>query len=128
MTSLDGVFSCGNALHVNDLVDYVSESGETAGAAAVTAHKRKLKPIAARGKLLYVVPQMLDVNSQINKTVIYFRAAQELTDQRLTVTAGDETVFTKIYSKLSPPEMERIVVNFDQAHTLDDFIVKLEDK
>lgn len=127
-TLVDGIYACGNALHVNDLVDYVSESGETAGAAAVTVHKRKLKPIAAQGKLLYVVPQMLDVNSQINKTVIYFRAAQELTDQRLTVTAGDETVFTKIYSKLSPPEMERIVVNFDQAHTLDDFIVKLEDK
>lgn len=34
MTSVDGVFSCGNALHVNDLVDYVSESGELAGRAA----------------------------------------------------------------------------------------------
>ena len=31
MTSVAGVFSCGNALHVNDLVDYVSESGEIAG-------------------------------------------------------------------------------------------------
>lgn len=34
MTMVDGVFCCGNALHVNDLVDYVSESGEIAGAAA----------------------------------------------------------------------------------------------
>lgn len=33
-TTVAGVFSCGNALHVNDLVDYVSESGEKAGAAA----------------------------------------------------------------------------------------------
>ena len=31
MTSVPGVFSCGNALHVNDLVDYVSASGEEAG-------------------------------------------------------------------------------------------------
>lgn len=30
MTNINGVFSCGNALHVNDLADYVSESGETA--------------------------------------------------------------------------------------------------
>ena len=30
MTETEGVFSCGNALHVNDLVDYVSESAETA--------------------------------------------------------------------------------------------------
>ena len=34
MTEITGTFSCGNALHVNDLVDYVSESGELAGAAA----------------------------------------------------------------------------------------------
>lgn len=34
MTSVPGVFCCGNALHVNDLVDYVSESGELAGKAA----------------------------------------------------------------------------------------------
>jgi thioredoxin reductase len=30
-TLLRGIFVCGNALHVNDLVDYVSESGEIAG-------------------------------------------------------------------------------------------------
>ena len=30
-TTVSGLFSCGNALHVNDLVDYVSESGSIAG-------------------------------------------------------------------------------------------------
>ena len=30
-TTVPGLFSCGNALHVNDLVDYVSESGYIAG-------------------------------------------------------------------------------------------------
>jgi thioredoxin reductase len=35
MTDSPGVFSCGNALHVNDLVDYVSESAETAAKGAV---------------------------------------------------------------------------------------------
>jgi len=33
-TNVKGVFSCGNSLHVYDLVDYVSESGEKAGHAA----------------------------------------------------------------------------------------------
>lgn len=31
MTSLEGVYCCGNALHVFDLVDHVSKSGEQAG-------------------------------------------------------------------------------------------------
>lgn len=31
MTNIDGVFACGNVLHVHDLVDYVSEEAATAG-------------------------------------------------------------------------------------------------
>lgn len=31
MTSVSGVFTCGNSQHVYDLVDYVSDSGESAG-------------------------------------------------------------------------------------------------
>ena len=34
MTMVDGVFSCGNAMHVSDLVDYVSEGGGIAGRGA----------------------------------------------------------------------------------------------
>jgi thioredoxin reductase len=34
MTAVPGIFICGNALQVNDLVNYVSESGETMGKAA----------------------------------------------------------------------------------------------
>ena len=43
MTMQDGVFCCGNALHVNDLVDYVSESGKIAGKQAATISKRVIK-------------------------------------------------------------------------------------
>src|SRR5574344_2801903 len=35
-TSIDGVFSCGNVLHVHDLVDFVSEEGTLAGKNAAT--------------------------------------------------------------------------------------------
>lgn len=41
MTSVPGVFSCGNAYHVNDLVDYVSESGELAGTSAAEYAKEQ---------------------------------------------------------------------------------------
>ncbi len=34
MTSAEGVFCCGNELHVHDLVDFVSEEGKLAGASA----------------------------------------------------------------------------------------------
>lgn len=72
MTSVPGVFACGNCLHVNDLVDYVSESGELAGEAAAryaqgTQHggtesggqEAPQVEIRADRSLLYVVPQRI---------------------------------------------------------------------
>ncbi len=128
-TLADGIYACGNALHVNDLVDYVSESGEIAGGdSAQHGLSRDLRKIEAAGKLLYVVPQRLDVNSRLDKVVMYFRASEELTNQRLTVTADGETLFTRVYGKLLPPEMERIVVDFGKAKALNDITITLEDK
>lgn len=115
-TLLDGVYACGNALHVNDLVDYVSESGETAGASAAKPRaERKLLPITPQGKFLYVVPQTLNVNSDLDKVIVYFRASEDLTNQKLKVKVGDTEVFGKRYAKLLPPEMERIAVDFSEA-------------
>jgi len=127
-TLSEGIYACGNALHVNDLVDYVSESGETAGASAsLSQSERRLVPISANGKLLYVVPQMLDVNSATDKVIMYFRASEELKNQKLIVTANGQEVFSKRYLKLLPPEMERIVVDFSKATDLSDIIISLED-
>ncbi len=127
-TLTDNVYACGNALHVNDLVDYVSESGETAGVNACKHNgERKLTNIAVSGKIMYVVPQMLDVNSDLDKVVMYFRASDDLSNQRLTITSNGETVFTKRYLKLLPPEMERIVVDFSKASNLSNITVTLED-
>ena len=39
-TSREGVFACGNVLHVHDLVDYVSEEASLAGANAAAYVKR----------------------------------------------------------------------------------------
>ncbi len=115
-TLTDGIFSCGNALHVNDLVDYVSESGETAGRSACLEREgRVLTPVKREGGFLYVVPQYLDVCGRKENTVIYFRAAEECENKRVSVQVDGKEIFGKNYRKLLPPEMERIAVNFDGA-------------
>ena len=114
MTSVDGVFSCGNAMHVNDLVDFVSESGAVAGAAA--AHyrpgPRKTVAIAASDDFLYFVPQQLNLNQLDGKTTIYFRSAADMKRPRLSLTVDGEEVFSKKYVFLRPPEMERLELDF----------------
>ncbi len=128
MTSVDGVFSCGNALHVNDLVDYVSESGETAGenAAKYSRQKRQEIPIAAGSNLLYAVPQMLDLAGDNSRTTVYFRSREDLNGCRFVITVDGREVFSRRYPFLRPPEMEKLVIDFSSYGLTTQSQVKLD--
>lgn len=121
-TSQEGIFVCGNALHVNDLVDYVSESGEGAGAAAAAftpGTDSALIPVEADEQILYCVPQRLSIGKPEKKATIFFRAAKDRDKTRLRVFVDDNEVFSKVYQSLRPPEMERIAVSFDKCTLTD---------
>ena len=115
MTTVPGVFSCGNALHVNDLVDYVSESGETAGKYA--AHfalgvDRVPVEIHPNENILYIVPQRIDLSEDNSETVVYFRSKEVFEKAIFRIVADGKTLFEKRYAFLRPPEMEKVVVDF----------------
>ena len=112
-TMLEGVYACGNALHVNDLVDYVSESGETAGKAAAKKHTegRSLLSVECDPSLLYVVPQRIDRNACEQERVLYFRSSADRDGAVLTVMKGQTKLLQKRYSHLRPPEMERLTLS-----------------
>lgn len=118
MTSVPGIFSCGNALHVNDLVDYVSESGEQAGksAALYTAKSTKEIDVKASDKFLYIVPQKLNLNEDNSKTTVYFRSREVLSACTVKINADGKEVLKKKYAFLRPPEMEKLVVDFDSMN------------
>ena len=128
MTSVSGIFSCGNALHVNDLVDYVSESGEIAGenAARYVNAERKEIPVKAGSRLLYAVPQKLDLNSDNQKTVLYFRSRDILNGCTFKITVDGKTVFSKKYPFLRPPEMEKLQIDFSQYQLSENSEIQLD--
>lgn len=127
-TKINGLFSCGNALHVNDLVDYVSESGKIAGEAAAeyalysdnteetakTLNKKNTHcKIELAGKILYLVPQ--EINTEASGQIIfYFRSSEELQNAKLELSADGKTIFEKKYAMLKPPEMERFVLQSEK--------------
>ncbi|MBP8641158.1 MAG: FAD-dependent oxidoreductase [Oscillospiraceae bacterium] len=128
-TSLDGVFVCGNALHVNDLVDYVSESGDCAGNAAADycGKNRTLVDIVAGKDFAYAVPEQLDVSSDASKTVLFFRSREVLGKTELQVLVNGELVFKKRYARLKPPEMERIVVDLSKVKPTDKILLEMRE-
>ena len=116
MTDVPGVFSCGNALHVNDLVDFVSASGEEAGknAANYAKRERKFADIKIGGEFTYMVPQRIDTLSDNSAVTMYFRSRKVLGKSKLRLIIDGEEKWSKTYQFLRPPEMQQIVMDFDK--------------
>lgn len=114
MTDVDGVFCTGNALHVNDLVDYVTECAVYTGKNSANYCKtdRKNVIIKAGKEFLYMVPSRLDLSKNIADTVVYFRAAADMNNATLKLKIDGREVLTKKYPFLRPPEMERLNIDF----------------
>ena len=114
MTEVPGVFSCGNALHVNDLVDYVSASGEEAGrnAAHYAQRTRDEIVLGASENFQYLVPQRLDRGADNSAVTVYFRSRDVLGKCRVTLTVDGRAVWSKQYPFLRPPEMQQLTLDF----------------
>lgn len=114
-TLVDGVFACGNVLHVHDLVDFVSEEAELAGASAAEyslCGKKQKQPISVNvtDNVLYVLPQIIDKNS-FGNVKLFFRAKKAFAN--CTVTVKDKigkVVFCKNKRVVRPGEMESITL------------------
>lgn len=130
MTSEQGIFICGNALHVNDLVDYVSESGELAGkAAAIYCYETKELVSFKLGKdFLYFVPQQISIGQVSEPATFYFRSSQVLKKAVVTIKANGKKIFEKRYSYLKPPEMEAIKLDMSQFHVAKEDTLTVEVK
>lgn len=128
MTSVPGIYSCGNALHVNDLVDYVSESGELAGKSAAEYAKNPdlgivQIPTEAAGETVYVVPQYVRQTDLQRKVTFYFRCKRTLGKSELVVKSGSKVICRKKFPAVRPPEMERIGIDFARAEEIREPIV-----
>ena len=111
-TSVEGVFSCGNVLHVHDLVDYVSEEAEIAGKAAVEYIKgnqgeKILIPISTDGKIRYTVPQRITAQKDV---AVYFRVSNIYKNVKVNVSDGEKIIFSKKRVKVAPGEMESVTL------------------
>ena len=109
-TEIEGIFACGNVLHVHDLVDYVSEEAVIAGTAAARfikggSAKDKTVTLSADGKVRYTVPQRI---TELADTTVYFRVADVYRDKKTVVRDGDRVIIEKKKQKLAPGEMETV--------------------
>ena len=115
-TSREGIFACGNVLHVHDLVDYVSEEASMAGTSAANYVKAEGKKgssfadIKAQGGVRYTVPQKLDIENMKDQVTVRFRVSDVYKDRYISVYYDGTRVFHKKKRVLAPGEMEQVVL------------------
>ena len=119
-TEIEGIFACGNVLHVHDLVDYVSEEAVIAGKSAVKyingeADKTLSVNLKTDGRVRYTVPQRI---TTLEDTTVYFRVADVYRDKKIVVRDGDEVLVSKKKQKLAPGEMETVKITRDMLSEL----------
>jgi NADPH-dependent 2,4-dienoyl-CoA reductase/sulfur reductase-like enzyme len=112
-TSVSGVFACGNAVYVNDLVDNVSGEGERAGKWAAAYALGRIPsaplriPVRNGAGVRSLTPQT--VCSGDDAAVISLRVGVPGRDQRVLVSSGNQVIAEKKVDHTSPAEM--ILVN-----------------
>ncbi len=117
MTSVPGIFACGNGLHVHDLVDFVSMEGEEAGLAAARYVKGELNASGGRIETVagdgvsYVLPAYIrpDVMEDVLEIKLRVKASQR--DVNIVLKQEDKVIKTVKKLRIAPSEMEKIKIN-----------------
>ena len=129
-TNIEGVFACGNVLHVHDLVDFVSEEAKTAGRNAAeyvknlqadTDNKDKqsgeeeteivLNPVEG---VRYTVPSTINPVHMDENLTVRFRVGGVYKNCYVSVYFDEERVIHKKRPVVAPGEMEQIKLTKEQ--------------
>lgn len=127
-TLKEGIFACGNVLHVHDLVDYVSDEAEIAGKNAAEYIKGEKAenvyvPITTDGKVRYTVPQIITKKKDVT---VYFRVSDVFRDVSVNVYGDGKLILSKKKKKVAPGEMETVLIKKELLEGIEKLEVKLE--
>lgn len=129
-TSVEGIFACGNSLHVHDLVDFVTEEGYLAGLNAA----KYIKGLLVKGEKItitngngisYVLPQQVDL-SNIDKLKISFRVNKPYKETKIKIYQDDILIKEIKKQYLLPAEMENITIQKELIKNNKPILIEVE--
>lgn len=118
-TDVEGIFACGNVLHVHDLVDFVSKEGEKAGKCAAAYLRGELIKgsscvTKAASGIGYVIPAVIQRANVEDKLELMFRVTKNARNVKIGIYHADTLVKTIKKPRVAPSEMEKIVLKKEE--------------
>ena len=133
-TSMDGVFACGNCLHVHDVVDFVTDEGRDAGRGAakyIKGEQEKNASIAVKpGEGIgYVIPQTIR-NKNADSITFKFRVRKPINNVFVTIKDGENLISKALKPVLIPSEMVMVKLNKEQLAKINsnEIVISLEER
>jgi len=139
-TSVEGVFACGNVLHVHDLVDFVSQEAGQAGRNAAryilngAVHKEDASKdirLTVENGVRYTVPEIINPERMEDLQTVRFRVGAVYKNIYESVYLNDRRVFHKKRPIVAPGEMENIILKKSDLTDIPDLksiTVRLEEE
>ena len=133
-TNREGIFACGNVVHVHDLVDFVTEEAKNAGknAARYIKGKKRLNhftEIKNGENISYTVPQKFEIESLDGNLNVFMRVRNVFKNKQIVVKDEEGNVIQSFKKPhVVPAEMERITILKDKLKNAKGAItISLED-
>ena len=118
-TNQEGIFACGNVLHVHDLVDYVTAESYVAGeqaakyikaqAVAEVVGKKELIAIKCERGVRYTVPQFIHEQNK-EPVELKFRVDNVYKNSYFTLYFDEQKIMEKKFRVVAPGEMEKWII------------------
>ena len=116
-TNREGIFACGNVLHVHDLVDYVSQEASTAGKNAAayikngSAKNTKVIEILPVDGVRYTVPKYIRPTEMDDTLTVRFRVGAVYKNCSIATFFDDELISKRKRPVMAPGEMEQVILD-----------------
>ena len=126
-TSTEGIFACGNVLHVHDLVDFVSQEAAAAGknaAAYILAGAKEQKteeiPVLPENGVRYTVPSFVRPSAMEENLTVRFRVGSVYRNMAVAVYFDDRLISKRKRRIMAPGEMEQVTLHKSELAAIPD--------
>lgn len=132
MTSIAGIFSCGNSLHVHDLVDYVSMEGKEVGISVSKYLKNQLKSCQKSTKIQpgnlisYIVPHQYNYQDLSHPITIKYRVKKPVKNVEVILSIDGKAIKKIKKLAMHPSEME--ILKLTKEELIDGKILEIQIK
>lgn len=116
-TNIEGIFACGNVLHVHDLVDYVSQEASAAGKNAANYIKNgeekdtKIVEILPVDGVHYTVPKYIRPTEMDDTLTVRFRVGAVYKNCAIATYFDDQLISKRKRPVMAPGEMEQVILD-----------------